>query len=67
MEAHVILRLNKKGERPYIQKAWKRKGHWWPSRTSNPVHRVKSSVGGFDSHALPPFDFKIFSLLFGVV
>jgi hypothetical protein len=30
------------------------KGHWWLSRTSNPVHRVNSLVGGFDSHALPP-------------
>ena len=33
----------------------KRKGLWWPSRTSNPVYRVNSLVGGFDSHALPPF------------
>ena len=57
MEAHVILCFNKK-RRKTVQNAWKRKGHWWPSRTSNPVHRVKSSVGGFDSHALPPFDFK---------
>ena len=30
------------------------KGHWWPSRTSNPVCRVNSLAGGFDSHALPP-------------
>ena len=28
---------------------------WWLSRTSNPVRRVNSLAGGFDSHALPPF------------
>jgi len=35
-----------------ILRKWK--GRWWLSRTSNPVHRVNSLVGGFDSHALPP-------------
>ena len=39
-------------------KKWKRKGHWWPSRTSNPVCGVKSLAGGFDSHALPPYRWK---------
>ena len=33
---------------------WKWIGYWWPSRTSNPVCRVNSLAGGFDSHALPP-------------
>ena len=33
---------------------WKWTVHWWRSRTSNPVYRVNSSIGGFDSHALPP-------------
>ena len=36
------------------------KGHWWLSRTSNPVHRVNSLVGGFDSHALPPFLYLLY-------
>ena len=31
------------------------KGHWWPSRTSNPAGGVTSVSGGFDSHALPPY------------
>jgi hypothetical protein len=34
------------------------KAHWWGSRTSNPVYRAKTLVGGFDSHALPPQLFR---------
>ena len=38
----------------------KRIGHWWASRTSNPVCGVRSLAGGFDSHALPPFSLRSF-------
>ena len=38
----------------FVGKQWKWSGHWWLSRTSNPVWRVNSLSGGFDSHALPP-------------
>jgi len=29
------------------------------TRTSNPVYRAKPSIGGFDSHALPPINLII--------
>ena len=35
-------------------------GHWWASRTSNPVWGAKTVPGGFDSHALPPISKDIF-------
>ena len=34
---------------------------WWLSRTSNPVRRVNSLAGGFDSHALPPILLRVAS------
>ena len=41
-----------------IQILRKCQGHWWASRTSNPEWGASTLPGGFDSHALPPFNFK---------
>jgi hypothetical protein len=45
-----------------IEAPRKCKGHWWASRTSNPVKGASTLLGEFDSHALPPFysQFTIF-------
>ena len=30
-------------------------GRWWAARSSKPVGGMRNSLGGFDSHVLPPF------------
>jgi hypothetical protein len=55
--AGVLGGPDRRRERTRDRKTWKWTGHWWASRTSNPVMGANNVHGGFDSHALPPVYF----------